>query len=102
MDFASLIEKIDSEILEKQLVSFSPLQNLKKSMEAQTIPPRLFRILQFLDWKGEEYLQFREPGKELDPTFFSRNYEIEVLSLGKLDIESDLKEEGAPINCREK
>lgn len=94
MDFTALIEKIDSEILEKQLVSFSPQQNLKKSMEAQTIPPRLFRILQFLDWKGEEYLQFREPGKELDPGFFAKNYDIEVLALGQLNIESDIKEEG--------
>lgn len=96
MDYSMLLEKIDQGIADKYLVSFSPKQDANKS-QTQAIPPKLFKIVNFLDWKNEEYLQFREPGKELDPQFFLNNYKIKVLSPGKLNIDTQIDEKGKVV-----
>jgi hypothetical protein len=93
INYSIILEKIDQGIADNFLVSFSPKQDINKS-EAQAIPPKLFKIVRFLDWKDEEYLQFREPGKELDPKFFKTNYSIEVLSPAKLNLDSKIEETG--------
>jgi hypothetical protein len=93
MNFSIILEKIDQGIANNYLVSFSPKQDINKS-EAQAIPPKLFKIVRFLDWKDEEYLQFREPGKELDPKFFLNNYSIKVLLPSKLNLDTKFEENG--------
>lgn len=94
MKESDILEKIDICISENQIVSFSPKQAINKINDTNTIPPKLFKIIRFLEWEEQEYLQFREPGKELDPKFFKDKYGIDVLVSTKLEVESQFPEAG--------
>ena len=97
-----VLDKIDNCLTEKQIVSFSPKQAINKNNATDTIPPKLFKIIRFLGWKKGEYLQFREPGKKLDPKFFKDKYGIDVLESAKLEVSNRFPEEGETLKLFKK
>lgn len=85
---------MDQAISEGHLVAFSPIQDIKKAKGSEAIPPKLFKVVRFTEWNGTEYIQFREPGKELDTKFFVKNYGVEILQISKLNLLQDHPETG--------
>jgi hypothetical protein len=94
MNFSKILEKIDIGISKGHIVAFSPKQDINNSSSPDTIPPKLFRIIRFSEWNKKEYIQFREPGKELDLKFFSKNYGVDIKKLDSLDTQQQISKEG--------